>query len=94
MADLGREGDWIVISGDERIMRNPGERAVWIASRLTSFFLQDAWMRTTADEQAWRLLRWLPAIIDEAKTSKQGTGLSLPLKWHSGRLKRLYSPQF
>jgi hypothetical protein len=36
-------------------------------------------------EQAWRLLRWLPSIIDAAATEQAGTGLSLPLRWHAGR---------
>ena len=36
---LGREGDWIVISGDYRIGKNAHERAAWHQSGLTVFFL-------------------------------------------------------
>ncbi|WP_333672882.1 hypothetical protein [Elioraea tepidiphila] len=39
MKDLAAEGGWVVVTGDERIIRNPAERAVWRASGLTTFFL-------------------------------------------------------
>lgn len=35
---LGREGEWILISGDIRISRNRAERAAWRESGLTAFF--------------------------------------------------------
>jgi hypothetical protein len=56
MGDLAAEGDWVVISGDEAIRRNPAERRAWIEMRLTTFFLQSGWMRTPMEEQAWRFL--------------------------------------
>ena len=92
LQELGAEGDWFILTGDERIRRNPGEKAVWQTTGLTTFFLQGAWQHAVPAEQAWRLLRWLPSIIDAAATEQAGTGLSLPLRWHAGRLKRLYTP--
>lgn len=92
LGELGAEGNWIVITGDERIRKNPGERHVWRQAGLTTFFLQDAWQNTPGEEQAWRMLRWLPRMIDAAGNHDPGTGLSLPLKWHAGRLQILYTP--
>lgn len=93
MGELGTEGDWVVITGDEAIRRNPAERRAWREMRLTTFFFQPAWMRTRMEEQAWRLLRWLPRLIDITSTEAIGTGLSVPLRWHGGALQRVYSPQ-
>jgi hypothetical protein len=92
MQELGKEGDWIIITGDEWITRNPGERAVWRRIGLTTYFLQGAWLAAPGEEQAWRLIRWLPRLIEIARLDRPGTGLSLPLKWHAGGLQRLYSP--
>jgi hypothetical protein len=92
MRDLAGEGGWTLISGDERISRNPAERAIWRASGMTTFFLQPTWMGAQLPEQAWRLLRWLPRLIEIAATERPGTGLSVPLKWHGGSLNRVWSP--
>ena len=91
MQKLGAEGNWTIITGDERIRRNPGERAVWQATGLTTFFLQGTWMAAPAEEQAWRLIRGLLRLIETVESERPGTGLSLPMKWHAGRLLRLYS---
>jgi hypothetical protein len=44
-------------------------------------------------EQAWRLLRWLPRLVDIANIETTGTGLSVPLRWHGEKLQRVYSPR-
>lgn len=93
MGELGAEGEWVVITGDETIGRNPAERRAWQQMQLTTFFLQPAWMHTRMEEQAWRLLRWLPRLVDIANTDMMGTGLSVPLRWHGGKLQRIYAPQ-
>lgn len=93
LGDLAADGGWIIITGDERIRRNPGEKEAWRQAGLTTFFLQDAWQNTPGEEQAWRMLRWLPRIIEVAGSHHEGTGISLPLKWHAGRLPVLYTPK-
>lgn len=92
MTDLAAEGGWVVVTGDERITRNPTERAVWCRSGLTTFFLLPAWMRAPFEEQAWRLIRWLPRLIELAGAERTGTGLAVLVRWHGARLKRVWSP--
>jgi hypothetical protein len=92
MGDLREERDWVVITGDDAIRRNPAERHAWREMHLTTFFLQSAWMHTRVEDQAWRLMRWLPRLLDVASQEIIGTGLSLPLRWHGGALQRVYSP--
>lgn len=84
MMDLAAEGGWVAVTGDERITRNPAERAVWRASGLTTFFLLPAWMRAPFEEQAWRLIRWLPRFVELATAERMDTGLAVQWRWHGG----------
>jgi hypothetical protein len=36
---IAADGEWIVITGDTNIYKNPHRRRVWLAARLTTFFL-------------------------------------------------------
>ena len=43
ISQLGKEGDWVVISGDYRIGKSAHEREAWHQSGLTVFFLSKGW---------------------------------------------------
>ena len=92
MQALGVEGNWIVITGDQRIFKNPAEKKVWREAKMTTYFLQGSWQNVPIEEQAWRLMRWLPDFVKHAGNHDAGTGLSVPLRWHGGRLQQLYRP--
>ena len=68
-----REPDVVVVSADPRIIRSPHERAAWLESGLTTFFL-----RSFADlpiwQQAAKLVKAWPDISKEARKAKRGTG--------------------
>lgn len=40
LGTLGREGDWVIVSGDPRITRGRAERRAWHESGLTAFFFR------------------------------------------------------
>lgn len=71
---LSKEGNWVLISADKRITRNPQNRAAWLKSGLTGFFLDKGWSNKGFDEQAWRLVRWWPDIVRGANMVKPGAG--------------------
>lgn len=77
---LGEERDWVIVSGDLRIMRNPADRAAWRESGLTAFFLKSAW----ADQKLWlyaaRLVGWWPHIVAQAKMITKGEGFMVPFR--------------
>ncbi|MBI3826335.1 MAG: hypothetical protein HY294_10095 [Candidatus Rokubacteria bacterium] len=77
---LGQERDWVIVSGDLHIMRNPAERAAWRESGLTAFFLKNAW----ADQKLWlyaaRFVGWWPHIVTQAKIITKGKGFLVPFK--------------
>jgi hypothetical protein len=70
------EQDSVVITADPRIYRNPALKAAWIESHMTVFFL-----RSFADflhrEQAAKLVRWWPTIVEAARKAKPGQGFSV-----------------
>jgi hypothetical protein len=87
LKDLGeREQDLVVVSADTRISRSPQERAAWLASGLTIFFL-----RSFADlpiwQQAANLFKWWPDIAKEAKRAKRGTGFLVTVHGKIEKLK-------
>jgi hypothetical protein len=77
---LGVEGDWIVISGDTRILKNPHERRVWQKAKLIGFFLAPAWLKLRMWDQAWHLVRKWPAITNQAKLAAAGSTFEVPIK--------------
>ena len=77
---LGKESDWIIVSGDTRILRTPQLKAEWLTSGLTAFFLGPGWMNVTYWVQAAMLLRWWPSILDQSRLVEQGTGFEVPYR--------------
>jgi hypothetical protein len=85
---LSEQGGWVLISGDYRISRNKHEREAWMRSGLTSFFLAKGWTNLRFWDQAWRLVRWWPRIIEQAHLVEPGAGFMVPLAG-SGKFKQL-----
>ncbi len=77
---LNHEGNWVVISGDMRIMKNPHEKAAWVESGLTIFFLAKAWMHISYWEKAWKIVKWWPEITSQSKRIESGTSFIVPIK--------------
>lgn len=74
LTTLGAEHDWIVVSGDLRITRNPAERAAWYESKLTGFFFGDAWAELSFWKQAADLVKWWPELVLQARKTPAGHG--------------------
>ncbi len=77
---LNHEGNWVVISGDMRIMKNPHEKAAWVESGLTIFFLAKAWMHISYWEKAWKIVKWWPEITSQSKRIESGTSFIVPIR--------------
>ncbi|MFL6195177.1 MAG: hypothetical protein ACJ75H_13465 [Thermoanaerobaculia bacterium] len=75
---LSREGDWVIVSGDTRILKTPQLKAEWLSSGLTAFFLGSGWMNLAYWPQAGLLVRWWPSILDQARLVERGTGFEVP----------------
>jgi hypothetical protein len=75
---LGREGGWIVISGDLRIRKKPLERDLWRAAKLTTFFMAEGYMNLPDWEQVrWMIDKW-PLIMEQADRVTAGAAFLVP----------------
>ena len=86
---LGREGEWIVISGDIRISRNRAEKAAWRESGLTAFFFGGQYPGKKIWPQAMHFLRWWPEITREAREHREapeGSGYVIPMQGKKWRI--------
>lgn len=84
---LGREGGWIVISGDYRIGKSAHERRAWHESGLTVFFLSKGWTNIPPLQQHSKLALILDDIIEAAQRAKPGSGFSVAL---NGKIQQVY----
>jgi hypothetical protein len=88
---LAADGDWIILTCDLDIVRNPYRQRVFRQAGLTAFFLLEAWSKGTVKgtEIAQRLLRLWPEITHLAATHRSGTCFAVPYR---GRIRR-FAPQ-
>lgn len=85
---LAKAGDWVVISGDQRIMTSPAEQAAWHESKLTAFFFAGSWARDSYWKQAADLVRWWPDIVLAARQAPKGSGFLI--QKNAKALKRIF----
>jgi hypothetical protein len=87
LADLAKDGDWIVISADPRISRGAHERAAWREANLTTFFFASGWTERRYWAQASELVRWWPKIYERAREEKRGAAFLL--HWKGKEIRQL-----
>ena len=83
---LSKDGDWVIVSGDTRILKTPELKAEWLNSGLTAFFLGPGWMNAKYWTQVAMLVRWWPSILEQARLVERGTGFEVPYR-SPGRFK-------
>jgi hypothetical protein len=65
--------DVVIVTADPRIARSPQEPAAWLQSGLTAFFFK-SFADLSRWEQAWRVVKWWPSIVERAQAARRGTG--------------------
>jgi hypothetical protein len=73
MLVLAGESDWIIVSGDIRISRNPHQVAAWREAGHTTFFLKPGWTNIGFWDQAQKFVKCFDAIIEAAMTAPTGS---------------------
>jgi PIN like domain len=76
---LGADGGWAVLTLDQGIRNRPAERAALMASKLTFFFLAPGWRAFTVPEQAVRLIRSWPKMVQFFELVAGGALVELPV---------------
>jgi len=80
MTQLASEPDWIIISGDIRISKNPHEVEAWRNAGHTTFFLKPGWTNDQFWIQAYKFVKCFPDIIAAAQRAKRGTFFMISTK--------------
>lgn len=80
---LAAEGGWIVISQD-RLRKSRLEREALRRSGLVFFLLEKSWSNHTFWEKSYNLVRWWPAILEQADRVVDGAAFLVPWQF-SGR---------
>lgn len=62
--------EWVIISMDVMITKNPHELTCLKQSGLRFFLLGRGWMKMSIDELVWKLVKAWPSIRSEAETSR------------------------
>ena len=78
MRTLAKESDWVIVSGDTRIIKSPELKAEWLKSGLTAFFLEHRWMNEPYWGQVAHLVRVWPDILQQARLVEAGNGFQVP----------------
>lgn len=77
---LVTEGDWVVITSDYRITKNPHEVAAWRESAISVFFLRGSWFNIGFWEQAALLVRRWPKIVGLLESERDPVRYVVPVK--------------
>ena len=78
--------DWIVLSADVRIRKNPAELAAWKESRLTAFFLADGFASRKLMIQLHDLSGVWEEIRTAVRTCEPGCGFEIKAKQAKPRI--------
>lgn len=72
MKALAAESNWVILSGDVAIGRNPHEVAAWKQAGHTIFFLKAGWTNIDFWQQVQKLAKCFPEIVELAQRAKPG----------------------
>ena len=86
MTALAEESDWIILSADIAISRNPHEVAAWKKAGHPTFFFKPAWVQQPFWEQASRICHLFPDIIKQSERTRTGDAFVVPFK---GKIEKL-----
>lgn len=73
MKALGKEENWVIVTADIHIGKNPHEIAAWKEAGHTIFFLKPGWLKLSFWDQAHKFVKCFPEIIALAEQAKCGT---------------------
>jgi len=78
MQRLAEEGDWFVITKDNKIREKSYEIEIWKTSNLPIVFLpSDPWMKYRFWDTAWRLVKYWPLLRERILDNKNNESFIL-----------------
>jgi hypothetical protein len=80
MRQLGAEGEWVIVTCDTSISKNPHEVKAWLESGLVVFFLKSGWLNLAYWDFAWQLIKKWPLMKKKVSKAARGKGYIVPLR--------------
>jgi len=77
MHSLAKEANWVIVSGDLQVRKNPHEIRAWEEAGHTTFFLKKGWIDLPFWDQAWKFAKVFPTLISTAERAKKGSAFYL-----------------
>lgn len=87
LSQIIEEGNWALISID-RFQKSNIEKMALNNPRLISFILKSSWADIPFNEQAHKLIRWVPQIIKQTELNSSGV-FSIPVNYGSGKFEQI-----
>lgn len=88
MKGLAGKEDWVIVTADVRISRNPHEVRAWEEAGHTIFFLKPGWTDLTFWEQANKFTKCFPQVIVEAQRATRGAAFLIAVNGKIEPLKK------
>jgi hypothetical protein len=88
MLDLAKEEDWVIISGDLRIRKNPHEIAAWRSAGHTTFFLKPGWINLPFLDSNVEICEMLSGHPSNCGKSKEGRRVLRINQWQDREVAR------
>jgi PIN like domain len=73
MKALAKEENWIIVTADIQISKNPHEVAAWKEAGHTIFFLKPGWLKLNFWDQAQKFVKCFPQMLKTAERAKRGS---------------------
>lgn len=86
VSSLRDEGNWVVISIDH-FRKNELEKMAFRESGLAVFCLHKQWASKPSWDKYQNMVRWWPAIQDQAKLITGGAAFEVPWRFGTGKFK-------
>jgi hypothetical protein len=80
MTQLAAQEDWIIITADVRIGKNPHEVEAWKQAGHTIFFLKPGWTDMAFWAQAQSFTKCFPDIIETASRARRGSSFIVSVR--------------
>jgi hypothetical protein len=73
MQALASEKEWVIVTADTSIGKNPHEIVAWKEAGHTIFFLKPGWLKLSFWEQAQKFVKCFPQVLELSERAKRGS---------------------
>ncbi len=73
ITDLSIDGNWVIITKDNRISRNP----VWKTANVTTIFITKGLQNAAFWDMAWKIIKAWPLVLKTVDSNPQGSIITI-----------------